>query len=69
MYPSESIGTGENKHWHNLVTELSDYRMHEIILQCYMKDQAVKEKYSKPNPEIRNIQNQARSRGMPDFGR
>lgn len=34
-----------------------------------MKDQAVKEKYSKPNPEIRNIQNQARSRGMPDFGR
>lgn len=69
MYPSESIGTGENKHWHNLVSELQDYRMHETILQCYMKNQAVKEKYSIPSTEKRNIQNQARSRGMPDFGR
>lgn len=69
MYPSESIGTGENKHWHNLVTELSDYRMHEIILQCYMKDQVREEKYLNPSPEIRTVHSQARSRGMPEFGR
>lgn len=69
MYPSESIGTGENKQWHNLVTELQNYRMHETILQCYMKDQAIKEKYSTPSIEKRNVQSQAKSREMTMYGR
>lgn len=39
MYPSESIGSGVNRKWHNLASELPDSRLHEKILQVFEEEQ------------------------------
>ena len=39
MYPSESTGSGVNRKWHNLASELPDSRLHEKILQVFEEEQ------------------------------
>lgn len=39
MYPSESMGSGVNRKWHNLASELPDSRLHEKILQVFEEEQ------------------------------
>ena len=39
MYPSESMGSGVNRKWHNLASELPDSHLHEKILQVFEEEQ------------------------------
>ena len=54
MYPSEAMGSGENRKWHNLAYELPDCRLHERILQQFEGDQRMQHSISQARSSSRH---------------